>query len=118
MNSVPPRPRPRRMGTLPAKVDPCLEIPEATCVKDAVRRLEHDRELDASEHAAREDAGQRALLELHFLTREDDVPGREPARASSSITATPPFMSLAPRPCTASPSIRPGMLPCAGTVST
>ena len=33
------------------------------------------------------------------------------------MTATPPFMSLAPSPCTAPPSIRPGTLPCAGTVS-
>ena len=40
-----------------------------------------------------------------------------PASASSSATATAPFMSLAPRPCTRSPSIRPGRLSCAGTVS-
>ena len=33
------------------------------------------------------------------------------------MTATPPFMSAAPRPCTAPSSIRPGRLPCAGTVS-
>src|SRR5215207_1303194 len=42
---------------------------------------------------------------------------RTPARASSSITATAPFMSLAPSPWTRSASRRPGRLPCAGTVS-
>src|SRR5215204_504851 len=40
-----------------------------------------------------------------------------PACASSIITATAPFMSLAPRPCTRPSAIRPGRLPCAGTVS-
>src|SRR5215207_1934731 len=40
-----------------------------------------------------------------------------PASASSSITATAPFMSLAPSPWTRSASRRPGRLPCAGTVS-
>ena len=39
------------------------------------------------------------------------------ARASSSITASPPFMSLAPSPTTAPFSIRPGTFSCAGTVS-
>src|SRR5215207_8417931 len=39
------------------------------------------------------------------------------ACASSIITATPPFMSLAPSPTTAPSSIRPGLLACAGTVS-
>src|SRR4051794_5691668 len=38
-------------------------------------------------------------------------------RASSTITATAPFMSAAPRPWTASPLRRPGRLSCAGTVS-
>src|SRR6266404_1011232 len=33
------------------------------------------------------------------------------------MTATPPFMSLAPRPCTAPSAIRPGTFACAGTVS-
>ncbi len=45
-------------------------------------------------------------------------PGASAAQcASSIITASPPFMSLAPSPITVSPSRRPGMLPCAGTVS-
>ena len=41
------------------------------------------------------------------------------ARASTSsiITASAPFMSEAPRPCTRLSSIRPGRLSCAGTVS-
>src|SRR5215218_9292655 len=38
-------------------------------------------------------------------------------RASSTMTATAPFMSAAPSPCTAPPSWRPGRLPWAGTVS-
>src|SRR5688572_22992570 len=42
---------------------------------------------------------------------------RARASASSSITATAPFMSLAPSPCTRSASSRPGRLPWAGTVS-
>src|SRR6266404_2038117 len=33
------------------------------------------------------------------------------------MTATPPFMSLAPRPCTAPSALRPGTFACAGTVS-
>ena len=40
-----------------------------------------------------------------------------PASASSIITATAPFMSLAPSPCTRPPSMRPGRLSWAGTVS-
>ena len=40
-----------------------------------------------------------------------------PSRTSSIITASAPFMSLAPRPITRSPSRRPGRLPWAGTVS-
>jgi len=78
VDRVPPRPRPGRVGALAVEVDPRLEVPEAAGVEDAVRRLEHDRELEPAEHAAREDGGERTLLERHFLAREEDVPGGEP----------------------------------------
>src|SRR4051812_32605936 len=48
---------------------------------------------------------------------KNSAPNGAPSRASSIITATAPFMSLAPRPCTHSPSRRPGRLSWAGTVS-
>ena len=74
-------PRPGRVRALAVELDARLEVPEAAGVEDAVRRLEHDGELDSAEHAAREDAGQRALLERHLLAREEDVARREPRRA-------------------------------------
>src|SRR4051794_16516089 len=40
-----------------------------------------------------------------------------PARTASIITASAPFMSLAPSPCTAPSAREPGTLSCAGTVS-
>src|SRR5215210_1907983 len=45
------------------------------------------------------------------------APNGAPSRTSSTITASAPFMSLAPRPWTRSPSRPPGRLPWAGTVS-
>src|SRR4051794_35122653 len=48
---------------------------------------------------------------------KNSAPYGAPASTSSIITASAPFMSLAPRPCTRSPSSEPGMLSCAGTVS-
>ena len=76
--------------------------------------LEHERRLG-------EDARQRALLGRQLLADEEEERevarerrlGRPPSAASSTITATPPFMSLAPRPTTQPSSIRPGRLSCA-----
>src|SRR3954469_10992402 len=48
---------------------------------------------------------------------KNSAPKGAPARTSSIITATAPFMSLAPRPWTRASSRRPGRLPWAGTVS-
>ena len=48
---------------------------------------------------------------------KNSAPNGRPSRTSSIITASAPFMSLAPSPITRSPSRRPGRLPWAGTVS-
>src|SRR3954449_3638489 len=48
---------------------------------------------------------------------KNSAPNGRPARTSSIITASAPFMSLAPSPIPRSPWRRPGRLPWAGTVS-
>jgi GTPase len=55
------------------EVDARLKVAEAAGVENAVRRFEHDGELDSAEHAAREDARERAFLERHLLACEEDV---------------------------------------------
>ena len=90
-----------------------------------VRRLQQDRESRVVDRArAVEERGQRIVLWRKLLAAEQeqrDVVGPVStdarSRTSSTATATPPFMSLAPSPYTAPPSMRPGMLACAGTVS-
>src|SRR4029079_9266086 len=60
---VTPRPRPCRVCALAVELDPGLQVAEAARVEDRVRRLEHDGKLGTCEHAARENGGERALLE-------------------------------------------------------
>src|SRR5829696_7737603 len=67
---------------------------------------------------SRASSGVRALSAIGSSSRPKSRQSRPtPASASSSITATAPFMSLAPSPWTRSASRRPGRLPWAGTVS-
>src|SRR5215210_284019 len=66
----------------------------------------------------RASSGVRALSVSGSSSRpKKSAPNGAPSRISSIITASAPFMSLAPRPCTRSASRRPGRLPWAGTVS-
>jgi GTPase len=76
VNRVAPGPRPSGVRTLPVELDPRLQVPETAGVEDPVGRLEHDGELGAREHAAREGGGQRALLERDLLAGEEDVARR------------------------------------------
>ena len=77
VDRVPARPRPRGVRALAVELDPRLQVPEAACVQDRIGGLEHDGELDAREHVAREDRGERALLERHLFPREEDVARRD-----------------------------------------
>jgi GTPase len=72
VDRVAPRPRPGRVSALAVEVDARLQVAETTGVQDRVGRLEHDGELGAGEHAAREDGGERALLERDLLPGEED----------------------------------------------
>ena len=90
-----------------------------------IRRLEDDRERGlVHERGAVEERRERVVLGGQLLATEEqkrDVAQRRDAapssRASSIATASPPFMSLAPTPCTEPSAMRPGRLSCAGTVS-
>ena len=112
-------PRPRRVGALAAEDERRVEVAEAAGLDRVVGRLEHDASAASStSRRSREERGERALLGRQLLAREEqkaDVDaqlGRVSAaqRASSSITASPPFMSLAPRPMHQPSSIRPGQV--------
>ena len=120
-----PVPGPRRVGALAVERQRRVEVAEAARVDRVVGRLEHDHEVGL-EHQRRlgEDAREGALLggaapraRRRGTRGRAHVASSAAQRASSIITATPPFMSLAPRPITRPSSIRPGMLSWAGTVS-
>ena len=108
-----------------AERDASGEVADAACLDGEIGRLEQDCEIGLVDERARiEQRGQRVVLRRQLLAAEQqqgdvDRPGVEARelRTSSTATATPPFMSLAPQPCTAPPSRRPGMFPWAGTVS-
>ena len=121
------QPRPRRV---PARAVEgravALTLPRQPGLDVAVGRLEQDREVGASctSRERSKSVGQGVPLLRQLLLAEQEQChvdrarlGRARSRTSSSATARPPFMSVAPRPCTAPPSIRPGRLSCAGTVS-
>jgi GTPase len=76
MDRVAPRPRPGGMRALPVEVEASLQVADTAGMQDRVGRLEHDGQLGAGEHAAREHGRQRALLERHLLAREEDVTRR------------------------------------------
>jgi GTP-binding protein HflX len=76
VDRVAARPRPGRVRALAVELDARLQVPDAAGVEDRVGGLEHDGELGAREHAARESGGQRALLEGDLLAREEDVARR------------------------------------------
>ena len=110
----------------PRNVERRVEVAEAAGVDRVVGRLEHDDEVGLEdERRLGEDARERALARRRApRARRRGTRGRARARrasaaqrASSIITASPPFMSLAPRPTTRPSSIRPGRLSWAGTVS-
>src|SRR4051795_4036001 len=68
--------------------------------------------------AERSSSGTSALSVDGSSSRgKNSAPYGAPPSTSSIITASAPFMSLAPKPCTRPPSSEPGMLSCAGTVS-
>ena len=103
----------------PWKVDARLDVAEAAGVEDAVGRLEHDRELGVAEQRrSRRAPGSGLSDDRHLLAREEEVaaPGAPRARARSSPRRRPSCRSRRGR-ARRRPSIRPGMLPCAGTVS-
>ena len=113
-------PRPRRVAaSARGSVQVALTLPRQPGVHRVVGRLHHDHEVGGDRVAARASSGvERALGDRQLLAPEEQAPRTaRRASASSIITASAPFMSLAPRPCTRSPSRRPGRLPCAGTVS-
>ena len=76
VDGVASRPGPGRVRALPVKLDPGLQVPEAAGMEDRVGGLEHDGELGAREHTAREGRRQRALLEGYLLAGEKDVASR------------------------------------------
>ena len=61
------------MGALAEELHPGLQVSQAAGVEDRVRRLEHDRERSVGQHAAREDARHRALVNRDLLACEEDV---------------------------------------------
>ena len=74
VNRVSAGPRPRGMGALAVKLHARLQVSQAAGVEDRVGRLEHDGELHAAEHAAREDTRQWALVDRNLLAGEEDEP--------------------------------------------
>ncbi len=76
VDRVAARPRPGRVRAFAVELDAGLQVSDAAGVEDRVRGLEHDGELCACEHAAREGSGKRTLLERDLLTREEDVARR------------------------------------------
>ena len=80
-------------------------VDDARGVEEVRERAELGRQLLLAE-------GEQREVDLRL-----DAAASSSSRASSSITASPPFMSLAPSPTTAPFSIRPGTFSCAGTVS-
>ena len=103
---------PERPWKRPGRVD----VAEAAGVDRVVGRLHHHHELGGDLVAgARQQRRQRALGDRQLLAPEEQARRTaRPASASSIITASAPFMSLAPRPWTRSSSRRPGRLSCAG----
>jgi hypothetical protein len=78
-----------------------LMLPDARDVERVGRRLHDDRQLGVAQRGlAVEQRRQRALGVRQLLAREEDEPERRPASASSTITASAPFMSAAPSPWT------------------
>ena len=120
-----PEPRPRRVGRAALEDDARVEVAEAAELERVVGRLEadHERRLvddrrrreDAPAAGCRPGRAPRAGRRAGPRSYASSVSAAQ--RASSIITASPPFMSVAPRPWTAPSSIRPGRFPCAGTVS-
>ena len=120
------RPGAGGVGALALEDEPRVQVPEAAGVDLVVGRLEHDDERRRRPRGPCRTAPAAATARRRppRAGRRGSPTSTESAgsscaiqRASSTITATPPFMSLAPSPCTAPPSIRPGRFPCAGTVS-
>ena len=117
-------PRPCSVPARPVERQARHDVPEAARVNLEVGRLEDDRQRRLV-HGTRpgEERGEGVVLGRELLPPEEEhrqvTRGRpcSRSRASSIATARPPFMSLAPSPCTAPSSMRPGRLPCAGTVS-
>ena len=70
-------PRTRRVRTLAAKSDARLDVAEAARMENAIRRLEHYRELGVGDEAGGKERRQRAVDDGDLLAREEEVaPGR------------------------------------------
>ena len=113
------------MRRSPFEDDARVQISEAAELERVVGRLEaHDERRLVDERHRLEDARERVLGRAELLAREEQhrevVRERRPAaaqRASSIMTARPPFMSLAPSPTTEPSGEAARQVAWAGTVS-
>ena len=115
-------PRARGVPAHAAERETRGQMSETACVHLSVGRLEQQGERRLADGArAREERGERVVLRGELLAPEEEqrdvvrAGGAEArSRTSSSATATPLFMSLAPTPCTAPSAMLPGQVALGG----
>ena len=105
LDRVVSEPRPRGVSAPAVEDEPRDDVSEAARLDRPVRGFEDDRERDLCTRRGDEESGEGVLIARELLAAEEEESdveslGRRSARSatSSSATARPPFMSLAPSP--------------------